>query len=188
MQCNTDKNLIRAEMKALRKNLDKNEITQKSAVICGAFLKSSLFEKSKNICVYMSAFNEVDTMAVIEECARAGKKVCVPCVDGNDISLALYSSSQLSGAFGIKEPACRVAVDKTEVDVFVVPALAFDRRGARVGFGKGYYDKLLSGTDAVKIGFLYDFQLFDNIRVEEHDIFMDYLFTEGMVIDCETEI
>ena len=188
MQCNIDKNTIRADMKAKRRSIDKNEIIQKSAVICGAFLKSSLFEKSKNICVYMSAFNEVDTSAVIDECLRLGKKVCVPCVDGDDISLARYSSNQLSGAFGIKEPEQREAVDKSEVDVFIVPALAFDKKGARVGFGKGYYDKLLSDTRAVKVGFLYSFQLFDYLPSEEHDIFMDYLFTEGIVIDCDTKI
>jgi len=175
-------------MKSRRKALDTNEIIQKSAVICGAFLKSELFKKSKNICVYMSAFNEVDTADVIAKCLKAGKTVCVPCVDGENISLSVYSDNTLSGAFGIKEPAERKAFDKKTVDTFIVPALAYDRKGGRIGFGKGYYDKLLSGSSAVKIGFLYDFQLVDHVPAEKHDIFMDYLFTESMVINCESEI
>lgn len=175
-------------MKKLRRQLDKNEIKEKSAAVCGAFLRSGFFLNSNTVCVYMSAFKEVDTSAVLKACVFFGKKILVPVTDGSDIYTCLLNGKTTEGAFGICEPEERMRQDKHSADVFIVPALAFDRRGARVGFGKGFYDRLLEGTKAVKIGFLYDFQLVDYISCKEHDINMDYLITESRVIDCASEI
>ena len=97
---------------------------------------------------------------------------------------ALYEESTEKGAFGISEPVNKTQYSKYDIDLFIIPGLAFGMQGERVGFGKGYYDKLLKNTDAIKTGFLYDFQLTDEIEPEKHDIYMDYLITESKVIDC----
>lgn len=188
MQCSTKKQEIREEMKKLRRQLGKNEVMEKSGAVCGAFLRSDFFLNSRTICVYMSAFNEVDTSAVLKACAFFGKKILLPVTEGDEIYVCRYAGETSEGAFGIREPRKKIREDKHSAEVFIVPALAFDRRGARVGFGKGFYDRLLEGTKAVKIGFLYDFQLVDYINSKEHDINMDYLITESRVIDCASEI
>ena len=143
MQCNTDKNAIRAFMKEKRKNLTKQDIESKSRAICTAFTALEAFKSAKCVAVYMSAFNEVDTEQIINECIRQKKDIAVPVVEGEDIYLCKYSPSLISGAFKIREPLKKVKVDAGDIDLFAVPALAFDKKGGRVGFGKGYYDKLL---------------------------------------------
>lgn len=87
------------------------------------------------------------------------------------------------GAYGILEPSVVKTADEKDIDVILVPGLAFDRHGGRMGFGKGYYDRLLETSIAVKIGLCYDFQLFDTIPTESHDVPMDFIITEKEI--CE---
>ena len=184
MQCNTDKNSLRAEMKARRRSLGKEEAESKSRTVCAAFAALDAFRKAEVVCVYMDAFNEVQTKYIIEECKKQSKKTVVPVVDGDDIYLSPLTDTLRAGAFGIREPENGVRFPAEDVDIFAVPALAFDRRGGRVGFGKGYYDKLLKNAPGVKVGLCYGFQIADCIKCENHDILMDYVVTEGQVICC----
>ena len=79
------------------------------------------------------------------------------------------------GAFRIEEPDGDDTVDINDIDLVIVPAVAYDRRGNRVGRGKGYYDRLLSRSKATTIGICYDFQLFDEFDTDEFDIPVDYV-------------
>ena len=171
-------------MKARRKSLDKYEAESKSRAIGAAFASLEGFSDAEVVCVYMDAFNEVQTSYIIDECEKKSKTVVVPVVDGDDIFLSLLTDSLHSGAFGIREPVKAKEFPKEKVDIFAVPALAFDKNGGRVGFGKGYYDKLLKDTSGVKVGLCYEFQLVDYIKCESHDILMDCVITEGQVIHC----
>ncbi len=171
-------------MKEKRKNLINYDKESKSRAICTAFTALEAFNSAKSVCVYMSAFNEVDTEQIIKECIRQKKDIAVPVIEGDDIYLCRYSTSLVSGAFKIREPEEKIKVDEESIDVFAVPALAFDKKGGRVGFGKGYYDKLLSAAKGVKVGLLYDFQLVEDLPKEKHDILMDFLITEEQVILC----
>ena len=184
MQCNIDKNSLRMQMKAKRKELNKEEIESKSRAICAAFASLESFSAAKTVCVYMDAFNEVKTSYIIEECKKYTKDIVVPVVSGDDIYLSPFSAELEKGAFGIWEPADKQVFPKEKVDIFAVPALVFDFSGARVGFGKGYYDKLLKNTEGAKVGLCYEFQLKDSICREEHDILMDYIISERRVICC----
>lgn len=184
MQCNTDKNEIRLKMKKLRRNLTSKSRKNLSDEIYKRLFGSGLLENKKNICVYTSAFGEVETYSIIKKLLKEEKNVFVPCIDGEDIFLSKFSEQMQSAAFGIKEPTAKELVDKQIIDAFLIPALAFDRFGTRVGFGCGYYDKLLSGTNAIKIGLIYSFQLTNKIEGEAHDMNADYLITEKEVINC----
>lgn len=86
------------------------------------------------------------------------------------------------GAFHIEEPSGNDIEDIGNIELIVVPAIAYDRKGNRVGRGKGYYDRLLSKTKATKIGIGYDFQLVDEIDVDQHDIKMDFIITQSTTI------
>ena len=90
------------------------------------------------------------------------------------------------GAHGIPEPTEIVPISIEEIEIILVPGLAFDKTGARMGFGKGYYDKLLETRKAIKIGICYDFQLLDKIPSEPHDVPMDIIITEKRVQRIKT--
>lgn len=175
------------QMKARRRSLGTEDIENKSRAICAAFAALEEFTKAKTVCVYMNAFNEVQTSYIVDECKKYSKTVVVPVVDGDNIYLSPLKGELRKGAFGIQEPCSNEKFPKEVVDIFAVPGLAFDSRGGRVGFGRGYYDKLLDGTWAVKVGLSYGFQLTDGICCDNHDILMDYIITEERVINCAEE-
>jgi 5-formyltetrahydrofolate cyclo-ligase len=104
-------------------------------------------------------------------------------VNGVNLEILPYEETKLElGSFQIEEPTGDAVTDPAEIEVIVVPAVAFDRKGNRLGRGKGFYDRLLSTTRATTIGVGYDFQVFDELPVEEHDIPMDMVITQNNVI------
>ncbi len=111
------------------------------------------------------------------------KHFYLPRVNGVNLDILPYDRSRLElGAFHIEEPVGDELTDPAEIELIVVPAVAYDRRGNRLGRGKGFYDRLLSTTKATKIGVGYDFQLVDEIDVEPHDIPMDMVITQTEVL------
>jgi 5-formyltetrahydrofolate cyclo-ligase len=87
------------------------------------------------------------------------------------------------GAYGILEPVSIKKAEVSDIDLIIVPGIAFDINGGRCGFGKGYYDRLLCESKAKKIGLCYDFQLVREIETDEHDIPMDMIITERRIIN-----
>ncbi len=177
-----DKEKIRAYMKAQRKQLSKEEIEEKSAKITLALFSCDALKNVNTIMVYLPSFNEVRTDKMTEKFFEEGKKVVAPVTDEENISLTPYlftdTKELIKGAYGIKEPKKDFGVEKSEIDAVIVPGIAFDKNGNRMGFGKGYYDRFLEGFGGKKIGICYDFQIIDAIPTNEHDIAMDYIISE----------
>lgn len=171
------KNELRAEMKFLRKEFPlKAEASEKAA---SRLLKSDIYQKSKRICIYMSAFGEVSTDKIYADALAKGKTVCVPIsIPDGTLRLSLTDGNFTKGLYGITEPKNIAYVDFSFPQLIVVPGLAFDRRCARLGFGKGYYDRFLSAADGFKLGLGYSFQLLDFLPTEAHDIFLDGVITD----------
>jgi len=143
------------------------------------------FNRASRVLFYVSFGSEVDTHQLMKRCF-GGKDVIVPRVNGDDLHLhELKNLDDLqSGAFGILEPRADLPeVDPTSVDIILVPGAAFDLRGHRIGYGKGYYDRLLHGVSALKIGLCYDRQIIDAVPNEEHDIPVDALITNERLVD-----
>ena len=93
-----------------------------------------------------------------------------------------YEESRLElGAFHIEEPTGNETVDPDTLELIVVPAVAYDRKGNRLGRGKGFYDRLLGSTKATKVGVAYEFQIVDEVPVEQHDIPMDIVISPSGV-------
>ena len=88
----------------------------------------------------------------------------------------------ISGMMNIDEPADPVWVDADDIDMFLVPGLAFDVHGGRIGYGGGCYDGIMKGRNGLKVALAYDFQLFDEVPVEEHDVFVNVIITETKVL------
>ena len=96
-----------------------------------------------------------------------------------NLEILPYDQTRLElGAFHIEEPTGENTVDPADIELIVVPAVAYDRKGNRLGRGKGFYDRLLRTTKATKIGVGYEFQLLDEIPVEPHDVGMDIVITQ----------
>ena len=104
-------------------------------------------------------------------------------MNGVNLDILPYDETRLElGSFHIEEPQGETTVDPSEIELIVVPAVAYDRAGNRLGRGKGFYDRLLSTTRASKIGVGYEFQLLDSLPAEEHDVPMDMIITQNTTI------
>ncbi len=179
---------IREHMKKLRRSLSAEEISQKSAEIVSVLFSLDEFRQAKTVMVYISAFKEVDTSAIIVRLQRDGKKIVVPVCNTEDFTIIPSYIAGFDdmhrGAYGIWEPDEIREASVGDIDLIIVPGIAFDEKGNRCGFGKGYYDRLLSESRAVKIGLCYDFQITQTLETDEYDIPMDKVISERRIIDA----
>ncbi len=179
---------IRKLNKEQRRNMDKYEVEHKSQLAAEYFVASDIYKNSAVIMLYMPLGNETDTSAIINQAFRDGKRVVFPVTDLNSGDITPYYANNntefAEGAFSVREPINADIAPAEEIDTVIVPGIAFDRKGARIGFGKGCYDRFLRQFSAVKVGFCYEFQLCDKIYADAHDINMDFLVTENGLTDC----
>ncbi len=131
--------------------------------------------------LYSALQDEVPTQSLLDELVAQGKTVLLPrVVSDTDMELRQYTGLQdlQVGAFGILEPTGKLFTDYEKIDVAVVPGMAFDKEGHRLGRGKGYYDRFLRLLPKTyKIGICFLWQLVDNVPTDEHDILMDQIMT-----------
>lgn len=176
------KALIRDEMKAKRRNMNKNEVAEKSRKAAQLFLNSGIYKSAKIIMLYMPLGNETDTGEIIRRAFADGKTLVLPVTDEQSGRITPYVLEQDTllekGGFSVVEPRNSEPIEKSEIDAVLVPGIAFDKKGARLGFGRGCYDMFLEKMKAVKLGYCYSFQLLDEIPSDSHDIRMDYIITE----------
>jgi 5-formyltetrahydrofolate cyclo-ligase len=165
------------------------EITQKSALIKERLFELEEFQRSHTILFYVSYGSEVATHEMIKACLASGKKVVVPCTDAKNRMLSLSGLRRWEdlgmGAYHIQEPRveCRCDVSLDAVDLIIVPGIAFDLAGHRIGHGMGYYDRLLSkNIKATKIALAFELQLVEKIPAEYHDVSVDMIITERRII------
>lgn len=180
------KNQIRKINKMKRLALTSEQAAEKSLKASSYFLESDIYKNAMQIMLYMPIGNEIDTSCIIEKALKDDKKVILPVTDeasGRITPCYIDKNTKYRvGAFSVKEPLEKEVADISKVDVIVVPGIAFDKNGVRVGFGKGCYDMLLRNNFAIKVGFCYDFQIYDKIVAEEHDIPMNFLVSETGII------
>lgn len=170
-----------------RKKLSPQERDEAGRIIQHAFVESALFARAQAIALYSPIHNEVDTSLVMRAAMTLGKMVLFPIAAGGRVIFRSVSvpGDLKPGAYGIPEPAASgPQVDPAAVDIIVIPGIAFDLTGHRVGYGKGYYDKTLHPLEGRGrfCGFCYDFQLVDEFHGEPHDVRMDWIITEKRII------
>ncbi|MDD4869785.1 MAG: 5-formyltetrahydrofolate cyclo-ligase [Kiritimatiellae bacterium] len=145
------------------------------------------FRKALSVCCYMAVSGETETDLIIERCWKNGKKVCVPAFrkEIKAYGLAEFRKDMhvVPGRFGVSEPENPEWKAVDDVDFIVVPGLAFDPQGGRVGHGGGYYDRILEGMKKVfKAGLAFEFQIFDRVPMLDEDVRMDAVITEKRVL------
>lgn len=178
---------IRRRVKAQKSLLSMKEKSEAAAKVFDALEHSAAFMLADNILLYHSLPDELSTREFIDRWHNK-KRFFLPRVNGVNLEVLPYDQSTLRlGAFHIEEPSGNELTPIENIEMVVVPAIAYDRRGNRVGRGKGFYDRLLADTKATKVGVAYDFQLVDDIEAEPHDVKVDVVITESRVITVRHE-
>ncbi|MGD0081135.1 MAG: 5-formyltetrahydrofolate cyclo-ligase [Methanoregula sp.] len=183
------KNALREAARQKRSLLSPAEIEGKSTRICTAL--AGILDGMDPIMVYVSKPREVDTRRLIGQLIVSRKKIVVPVIEKETRTLRLSYLDRISdlveSTFQVPEPiGHELPADSRDIKGVIVPVLAFDRNGTRLGYGAGYYDRFLSAhPHMAKIGLAFACQEFDEIPADGNDIGMDIIITENGIIRCD---
>lgn len=187
-----DKKTIRKNILTKRDLLDTSEIEAFSSNIAKTLIESNEYKNAKNIFIFVSFGSEVDTNSIILDAFKEKKSVSIPFTYNNPRRMIASKISSLNelieGKYGIftVDEKNLIEVPKEKIDLVVVPSVAFDRYGYRVGYGGGYYDRFLEDIpNVIKIGIAFDLQIVDEVPKENFDISVDKIITEKEVINVK---
>jgi len=181
-----DKSAFRKFISDKRNKLSEEKVQGASSIISERIKKLPVFNNSRLILSYMPYGNEVNVLPLNKFILEQGKELCIPRVISKThmdaVKIKNMEENLVEGHFGILEPASSLnPVNAEEIDLVLVPGLAFDLQGNRLGHGKGYYDRFLANCSekTFTIGVAYDLQVFDNIPHSPHDVKLKALVTES---------
>lgn len=174
------KETIRRRLSSRRDRLTLAEVSGKGSLIQDRLLQTGLLKTTGTVALYSPIRNEVGTEKIFDECRRLKKQVVFPRVNSEIIEFATVGelSELLPGRWGILEPREGEVIPLGQIDLVVVPGIAFDRNGYRLGYGKGFYDRTLASFPGLKVGLAYDFQILEKIPHDAADLRCDQIFTE----------
>ncbi len=179
------KKVIRQRLLNQRQQLDKFSCDRQSDAVQDSVLTSEAYVRAASIALYASVHNEVHTDRLLTAALADGKQISYSRVeDGEIVFVAVTGAGDLqAGHFGVPEPQGQTIIDPEHLDLIIVPGVGFDRQGHRIGYGLGFYDRILTACiNATFVGLAYSFQVVERLPEEEHDIRLDYLVTECEII------
>jgi 5-formyltetrahydrofolate cyclo-ligase len=178
-----------------RDNLKKQraEVTAEAAQEAANHLWDQLkehpyFQKAKRIGAFSSIGSEISTLPMLEGILRSGKELYLPRTEKGQQLIQFHPVTDLStlkpGLFNIPQPPAKMAIAPTHIDLLLVPGLAFDNRGHRLGYGNGYYDRFMKviSPDCFTLGIAYSFQIIDKTPNADHDIPVKAVLTEKFIL------
>ena len=188
-----EKKQVRREILEVREKMDIEEKTNYDKIIIDKFLRSSYYKKSTNIFIYISYGSEIDTKYIIERAIKEGKNIYCP---RTEFSTRLMNAVKIENfdnliksKYGALEPKeGEPFIDPNDLDLIVVPGVAFDKNGGRLGYGAGFYDRYFKRINddnksrITKLVLAYDFQLIDKIPTDKEDVLIDLVVTEKQSI------
>ena len=180
---------LRKRILNIRNSMSIENVEKNSSIIIDKIVNTDIYKQSKVVFIYMDFNKEVMTSQLIKRMLSEKKRVVIPYTDKINTELIpseITKQADLKlNSFGYYEPVSIMPVDPEEIDLVIVPGVVFDKQLNRIGFGKGYYDKILIKLkpSAVKIAVAHEFQVFELIPTEEHDIKMDMIITEKSIWD-----
>lgn len=180
------KRILRSSMLSVRDSLDRNQRAEKSRIITERVIRLLIETSAKSVLLYASFRSEVETWGIFEFCQNNSIKTAFPKVSGKELELKWVSeTSQLREGFcSILEPCSTSKASLLEIDLILVPAVAFDIRGYRLGYGGGFYDRLLKDRISTAVGLAFDEQIVDEIPTEPFDQRVDIIITDRRSISC----
>ena len=170
--------MTKQELRQEIRRLKQQHTGDDSAAIIERLKQHPGLSHARTILLYSALSDEVQTLSLMDELVRQGKTVLLPkVIDGSMMELRRYTGTKdLSlGAYGIMEPSGERCTDFAAIDVAIIPGMAFDNKGHRLGRGKGYYDRFLSllTPKTIKIGLCFPWQQVNHVPTDENDITMD---------------
>ena len=190
---NLSKLKLRQEFREKRSILGEDYVIKRSLEIAKKLKAVKEFKDSKDILLFLSLKNEVQTGEIIKASLELGKRVYVPIVNDKSHQIMISELPRTNivykkGAYGIREPIKKYQsiVSPARVSFVVVPGLVFDFSGGRIGFGGGYYDYFLKGLSpyTVTAGVAFNFQVMEAIPLTENDVRVQKIITEEKTINC----
>ncbi len=181
------KKQIRKIIQKLRKEYPFEILEKWSKEICKRVAEQNVYKKSSYIAFYFAKSGEVDLKFLIGKAFLNRKKVFLPKTHLKEKRLSFHQifsfSDLVPGPFNILEPFWKnPEIDVNRLDVIIVPGIAFDFNKGRIGYGGGFYDRVLANTKAFKIGVAFSFQIFERLPLEPHDQKVDLIITESLII------
>ena len=168
-------------MRELKRAVPLEEKLRRSAGIMRKVEALPEFQQARVVLLYWSMTDEVQTHAFVDKWYK-DKVLLLPCVDGDDLRLRQYTGPECMVAgeqFGIGEPTGEEFTSLEQIEIIIVPGVAFDSQCNRMGRGRGFYDRLLKSTPhALKVGVAFDFQMLDEIPTEPFDVKMNHVISE----------
>jgi 5-formyltetrahydrofolate cyclo-ligase len=187
----TAKAQLRAEIEHKRKALDLQWQEDASARIFSNLQSLEIFQSSETVALYMAVAGEVRLDPLLHLCWKLGKRTCIPVFNPR---LKIYEMAGISaetrfetGHYGIREPVDPRRISVETIDLMVVPGVAFDRNGNRLGRGGGYYDRFLKGFSGYSVGVAFDFQLLPEVPHNSHDIPVGIVVSETNIVEVKNE-
>ena len=171
-----DKKELRSRIRAQKRAMSEAEIAQKSERLGQLFAASSLYRQAKTIYGYLPYNQEVRTVPMLERALRDGKRVAVPKVVGEEMIFIYLDDLNAveKGYAGIPEPIANGPVEDDPHALVLMPGLAFDPQGHRIGYGGGFYDRFLAAQpEHPTLALCYDFQLLPHLETDSFDIPVD---------------
>lgn len=183
---NTNKKALRELIYKKRSEMNLETKKQWDEEILSKILKSEYYKNSRVIFTYVSFQGEVDTIAFLKKALNDGKTICVPKVISKAEGMEAHEITSLDdlelSSYGILEPKIHCPlVNPLDIDLLIMPGVAFDKNNGRMGYGGGFYDRFLKKIkpQAMRIPIAYDFQIFDSIPLDEFDEKVDFIITNG---------
>jgi 5-formyltetrahydrofolate cyclo-ligase len=172
-----DKSKLRETYCGIRESLPEADLAEQSAILCRRLARMTVLGEAETVLTYLAFRNEIDLSLLFELLPDVAW--VLPRIEGRRLTLHPYEPERLVlHPYGMLEPrADAPVVDPAELDVVLVPGVSFDPRGGRLGFGGGFYDRLLVRTSAVRIGVCHDSCLAEQLPCADHDQRMDWVVT-----------
>lgn len=187
----SEKQRLRRELSARRLSLGRDEAEAAAKAAAQNLLKLEAIDASPAVGIYWAHQGELSTAALFRGLRKAGKEVFLPRIEPQEDRLVFASfeseADLAPGAFGVLEPRGPSFREARDLPALVIPGLAFDLAGSRIGWGKGYYDRVLRGYPGHRVGYAYDFQVMEALPRELHDEEVQVLVTEARSIELKTE-
>lgn len=189
-----DKKILRRNILSKRAALGKDGNISLSKKIINKLIDTEYYKNANTIMCYISFGSEINTHEFIRNCIKDGKRIVVPVTFHEPREMKpsqILSFDELEpGYFNILTPKKEFIryIDPKEIDLIIVPGAVFDRKGYRIGFGGGYYDRFLAdkiNDKSTKISVAFHLQIIDQVPKEEHDVPVDIIITEKEIINCK---
>jgi 5-formyltetrahydrofolate cyclo-ligase len=177
---------IRRQLRAVRRVLPIEACSERGARVCESVAQLPEWQSAKVVIAYVAMRKELDPNPLFAAARTLGRKIGLPRIDGDVLVLHEYAENDEleESGYGTFDPSVNAPrIAEADVDLVIVPGLAFDPRGHRVGYGRGYYDRLLPTLPrAFKVGVAYDFQLIAEAPNDAHDVALDCVVTDVRVM------